>query len=110
MNSPTCILPLVRWYLSFQFLRTGPPHLDDRFLAVDGSIEDTRIIAVLVSISVPFHNERPFALVSFFPVERDSREIVAKIETHYHRFLPLQCRPEYLLHELCARVEREARR
>src|SRR5712691_599862 len=110
MNLPTRILPLLRWYSFFQFLRTGQPHLDNRFFAVNGSIEDTRIIAVLVSISVPFHNERPFALVSFFPVERDSREIVAEIKAHNHRFLPLQCGPEHLLHEFGTWIEREAGR
>src|ERR1700732_4744445 len=110
MNTPACIFPLLGWYFSFQLLRTGSPHLDDGFFAIDGSIEDTRIIAVLVSISVLFHNERPFTLVTLFPVERDSREIVGKVETNNRGAVSLECSPKYLLHELGTRVERKVGR
>src|SRR5690348_17128830 len=104
MNVPAFVLPFVTVLLPW------PPQLDDLFLAVNRRYQDAGIIAVFVDIGILHHHERPFTFVTFLPVERDSREIVAKIETNHHRTISLQRWPKYFLHKLRTRIQREAGR
>ena len=104
VNPGTSVLPLVLVPLP------GYPQLDDLFLAVDGSDEDARIIAVLVPIGILHEDKGPFPLVPLFPLQSNSREIVPKMETDNHATVSLKRGPKYFLHKLRARIERETGR
>ena len=86
------------------------PQLDDLLLAVNGSDQNARVVAVFLSVGIPHHHERPFTFVALFPVQRKARKVVPEIEADHHGGVFLYSRPKYFLHELSTRVEREARR